>query len=97
MELIFFFLASSIINNKSSQAPIAEANSLLALAKAPVSLQQFNNPTTTNKQQNGGAIGIATTTINIESQLPANIAQSNQMVLNWLQVIKLKCFLVKIL
>jgi hypothetical protein len=46
---------------KANSTPLAEANSLLALSKAPVSLN--NTP-----------------------QLPPNIAQSNQMVLNWLQV-----------
>jgi len=47
---------------KANSTPLAEANSLLALSKAPVSLN--NTP-----------------------QLPPNIAQSNQMVLNWLQAL----------
>jgi len=51
---------------KAQSTPIAEANSLLALSKAPVSLP--------NKANANGS-------------LPSNIAQSNQMVLNWLQAL----------
>lgn len=67
-------------------APIAEANSLLALSKGPVSLGS-------GASANGNTSGVgATALVGVgaavgPSQLPANIAQSNQMVLNWLQAL----------
>jgi hypothetical protein len=73
-------LKTSVTTNN---APIAEANSLLALSKAPVSLN--NSPNGNNTSAN--AIASSATITSPTSQLPSNIAQSNQMVLNWLQAL----------
>ena len=67
LKHLFTVLAASL---KNQSAPIAEANSLLALSKAPVS--SLSSP------------AVKTTS---NTPLPNNIAQSNQMVLNWLQVL----------
>lgn len=72
--------SSSLKVTTTNNAPIAEANSLLALAKAPVSLNSANNANATNG-------GDANNADSAPSQLPSNIAQSNQMVLNWLQAL----------
>ena len=62
-----------------TSTPIAEANSLLALAKAPISL---NSPGSALSE---GARGHAIAQPHPVT-LPGNIAQRDQMVLNWLQV-----------